>query len=124
VVLSRSASRRYPEPVRAAIEHIDRNLNRDLSSGDLSGAAGLSLTHFNRLFRRNVGLSPKQFFIRHKMAWAEHLLRDTHLSVKEVAATLGYADPLYFSGQFKKHAGSSPKHYRASRRSRPDGAEE
>lgn len=124
VVLSRSVSRRHPEPVRAAIEHIDRNLNRDLSSNDLSAAAGLSLSHFNRLFRRHVGLSPKQFFLRHKMAWAEHLLRDTQYPVKEVAATLGYTDPLYFSAQFKKHAGSSPKLYRASKRSRPEGAEE
>jgi len=113
LLLARDVARRYPDPVRAAIEHIDRNLSRTLSSGHLAAVAGLSQTHFNRLFRRHVGISPKQFHTRHKMEWAEHLLTESKLSVKEVAATLGYDDPLYFSSQFRKHAGVSPRHFRA-----------
>lgn len=114
VELSSSRSRRYPEPVRAAIEFIDQNLTRPLTTADICAVAGLSQTHFNRLFRQHVGLSPKQFFIRHKLAWAEHLLTQSHFSIKEIAATLGYEDPLYFSSQFRSHVGVSPKQYRLS----------
>ncbi|MBD3242083.1 MAG: AraC family transcriptional regulator [Chitinivibrionales bacterium] len=123
--LSGSRSRRYPEPVRAAIEFIDQNLTRSLTTADICAVAGLSQTHFNRLFRRHVGLSPKQFFIRHKLAWAEHLLTQSHFSIKEIAATLGYEDPLYFSSQFRAHLGVSPKRYRLSggRRTRPRKAD-
>ncbi len=112
LTLARDVSLRYPEPLRAAIEHIDRNLNRQLSTRQMARVAGLSLTHFNRLFRQHVGISPKQFFIRHKMEWAEHLLTQSLFSVKEVASTLGYDDPLYFSSQFRRHTGLSPRHYR------------
>jgi AraC family transcriptional regulator of arabinose operon len=112
LLLARDVALRYPDPVRAAIEHIDRNLNRSLTGLQLARVAGLSQTHFNRLFRRHVGISPKQFHVRHKMEWAEHLLTESELSVKEVAATLGYDDPLYFSSQFRRHTGHSPRHYR------------
>ena len=46
------------------------------------------------------------------MASARHLLHETRLSVKQIAADIGYDDPLYFPGQFTKHFGVSPKHVR------------
>lgn len=114
VVLSYSVSHRHPEPIRAAIEYIDQNLTRPLTTEDICRVAGLSQTHFNRLFRQHIGVSPKQFFISHKMAWAEHLLTDSQFTIKEIATTLGYEDPLYFSSQFRRHMGISPKFYRQS----------
>lgn len=110
--LSRSVSRRYPEPIRAAVEFIDQNLTKQLTTDEIRGVTGLSPTHFNRLFRQHVGLSPKQFFIKHKLAWARHLLEESPFSIKEISATLGYEDPLYFSSQFRKHTGLSPRFHR------------
>lgn len=118
VELSHSIAHRYPEPLRAAIEFIDRNLTRTLTAGEIQAASGVSATHLNRLFAQHIGLAPKQFFIRHKMAWAKHLLAENRFAVKQVAATLGFEDPLYFSAQFRKHVGLSPRRYRASRISR------
>jgi AraC-like DNA-binding protein len=110
--LGRSHGRRYPQPVAAAVEFIDRNLTQPLSTAQICAAAGLSRTHFNRLFRRHVGVSAKQFFLRHRMGWARHLLADSDLPVKQIASTLGYDDPLYFSSQFRKQVGVGPRAYR------------
>ena len=49
------------------------------------------------------------------MARARIMLRHTGRSVKEVAQATGYDDPLYFSKQFRRHAGMSPREYRAGR---------
>jgi AraC family transcriptional regulator, transcriptional activator of pobA len=39
-------------------------------------------------------------------------LSTTSLSIKEIAYEIGYIDPFYFSNQFKKYFGTSPKQYR------------
>ena len=49
-----------------------------------------------------------------KMEHACHLLDTSQMSVKEVAASLGYEDQLYFSRVFSKTIGLSPRAYRAS----------
>ena len=49
------------------------------------------------------------------MLEAARLLRFTDLTVGEVAFRVGYADPLYFSRAFKRHAGEPPMAYRERR---------
>jgi AraC-like DNA-binding protein len=51
-----------------------------------------------------------------KMQRACHLLDNSDMSIKAVAAALGYSDPLYFSRLFKKTLGLSPRAYRSSGR--------
>ena len=110
--LSKSAVSSRPPVINRAIEFMQQNLSRTISSHDISRQVGLSNTHFNRLFFQNMQVSPLRFFIDQRMAWAKHLLVDTALSVKEIAITVGYENPLYFSSQFKKSAGVSPKLFR------------
>lgn len=110
--LGRSTTPQYPTPVRAAVEFIQQNLDRPVSSREICERTGLSPTHFNRLFRKHLGTSPVSYFIAQRMAWARHLLTATALSVKEIALTVGYDDPLYFSARFKRHVGLSPRGYR------------
>ncbi|MCD8336875.1 MAG: helix-turn-helix domain-containing protein [Lachnospiraceae bacterium] len=54
---------------------------------------------------------PMSFFINLKMKQACKLLRTTDLYIYEVAQSLGCTDPYYFSRQFKKTVGVSPKEY-------------
>jgi AraC-like DNA-binding protein len=112
--LGKSRAPRYPRPVREAISYMQRNLARSVSAGELCKAVGLSQTHFNRIFRASVGVSPVRFFIDQRMDWAEQLLSQTALSVKEIAARIGYDDPLYFSSRFKAVRGVSPRRFRES----------
>jgi transcriptional regulator GlxA family with amidase domain len=45
---------------------------------------------------------------------ARQLLGWTSLSIKEIAAEVGYHDPFYFSARFRKHLGKSPRAFRAA----------
>jgi AraC-like DNA-binding protein len=114
--LGQTRSPRYPRPVREAISYMQRNLARSVCAAELCQTVGLSQTHFNRVFRESVGVSPVRFFIDLRMDWAEQLLSQTALSVKEIAARIGYDDPLYFSSRFKAVRGVSPRGFRQSRR--------
>ena len=70
--------------------------------------------HFATKYKALTGYSPIKHFLNMKMEHACHLLDTGDLSVKGVAAALGYDDPLYFSRSFNKTVGMPPRSYRNS----------
>ena len=97
-----------------SIEFMRANVARSLTLQELSRQAGLSPTRFSALFREQTGSSPVDHHIRLRMQAACHYLDTSALSVKEVAAKLGYDDPYYISRIFQKILGCSPLAYRRS----------
>ncbi len=61
--------------------------------------------------RRVLNATPQQAFLAVRLARARALLAGTSLSVKEVAATCGFADQFHFSRVFKKHFGIPPSQH-------------
>jgi AraC-like DNA-binding protein len=78
----------------------------------LARAAGLSVSHFNRLFREWSGFTPMEYQRRQRIARARALLADARLSIKEIAAQCGFDDPYHFSRVFRQLDGLSPSQYR------------
>jgi transcriptional regulator GlxA family with amidase domain len=110
----RSSARTTAHDLTKSIEFMRANVARSLSLQELSRHAGLSPARFSSLFRDQTGSSPVEHHIRLRMQAACHHLDTTALSVKEVAAKLGYDDPYYFSRLFQKTLGHSPLAYRRS----------
>ena len=98
--------------IERCIHYMREHLNQPLQVATLAETAHTSPSHFFVLFKRWVGLSPIDYFIRLRMSHACRLLATTSLSVKEVAAALGYDDPFYFSRVFKSVNGTPPTDYR------------
>jgi AraC-like DNA-binding protein len=98
------------------IEMMRGNLSKSLRVADLSAAASLSPSHFCAVFRKRTGFSSLDFFNRLKMQRACFLLDTTDLSIKAIAAELGFDDPLYFSRSFRRVHECSPAQYRAIRK--------
>ena len=78
----------------------------------LARKAGYSKYHFCRLFKAAAGVSPWEYAMDLKLGRARELLLGTRLSVKEIAARLGFADPNYFSRRFARRTGLPPRAYR------------
>lgn len=111
----RGAQRRpQEERVAKALRLIRQHLETDLSIPRLARFCGLSVSRFAHLFRAVVGMPPQRFIEEQRMEKARQLLRDTNLSVAQVAEACGFSDPFYFSTRFRKAAGSSPLRYRVS----------
>ncbi len=99
------------EATRAYLgEHIDRSLTLD----QMARHAGLSKSHFSRLFKEQTGYSPTDYFIHLKMQRACMLLSLSRKSIREIGSDVGYDDPYYFSRIFKRIMGSPPQAYRKS----------
>lgn len=84
----------------------------------IAKAASLSPSQLRRLFRREMGLTPMKFLVGMRIMQGRVLLEQTSLRIGEVAANVGFVDPLYFSRLFRAASGCSPQAYRRQR-SRP-----
>ncbi len=112
VLLGQSVRFTLPAVVEKALDYIQQNLHLQLSSQEICAHVGVSVHHLNRLFAKHMKSSPIKYFLQQKLAWAATLLYQSTLTIQEIAFKVGYDDPLYFSAQFKKQYGLSPKHYR------------
>jgi len=100
-----------------SIAYMTQNLNRPLQVSTLAALVNISPSHYFALFKRHTGRAPMDYFTRLRMEQARRLLDTTEASVKEVAATLGYDDPFYFSRVFKSVNQLAPSNYRIRQRS-------
>jgi AraC family transcriptional regulator of arabinose operon len=98
------------------LEAVAARLAEPHTVASLARVAGLSGSRLSHLFVAQVGLPPMRFVERQRMQAAEQLLDLTDRPVAEVARTVGFTDPLYFSSRFSRHAGLAPSAYRAHRR--------
>lgn len=78
--------------------------------------SGYHPDHFARLFRQATGESPRDFVVRARLEKAAMLLRESELTVTEVAEALGYQNIYFFSRQFREKLGQPPSEYRRGRR--------
>ena len=101
--------------LRRITDWMSDNLAEEFSLPRLAEQAGISEFHFNRLFKRAVGLPPSQFQIKLRMDRARQLLRETKKSVITIANDVGYSNPSHFAQLFRKEAGLSPTHDRRQR---------
>lgn len=98
--------------IRHAIDYMNKNLNLKLSLNQISKEVGYSPTYFTTLFKKETNYSPLSYFSHLKIVKACEFLDYTRIKVKEISFTLGYTDPYYFTKDFKKKMGMSPRQYR------------
>jgi AraC-like DNA-binding protein len=81
----------------------------------LAAQLNLSPAQLRRVFKEHTGVSPHQYYNQMRMNRAKELLRETTLTVKQVARQLCYESPYHFSKEFKKATGHSPTDWRNGR---------
>lgn len=86
--------------------------NTDVDMERVAQAINMSYSHFRRLFREYVGLTPHQYLLQIRINKAKELLEKHHLSVKQTGAAVGFNDELYFSRLFKQKTGMSPSRWK------------
>lgn len=98
--------------IERATHYFNENYRQPINIEEYAAARHMSACWFIRSFRRAVKQTPMQYILSLRMSNAQSLLEATEYNVTEVAAAVGYDDPLYFSRLFRRHTGVSPTEYR------------
>lgn len=113
ILCKRSAPRpNSDERVDRVIALMHRSYNRELTMSELASAAFVSEGYLRALFQEKCGMSPKKYLNAIRVSEAKQLLTQTSLDISEIASSVGFSDPLYFSQFFRRLTGSSPSEYR------------
>lgn len=103
----------HDERVAAILHALDRMpLSERLREGELARKAGLSTAHFVRLFREEVGVTPKRYFDERRRDACRRLLSVSDVPIKEIALNLGFLRLSDFSAWFSDGHGLSPRQFR------------
>ena len=84
---------------------------RDFYVSELVRELHISEVYLRRLFKRETGVSPKQYLLQRRIQKAVSLLSTDYFTIADVAAQSGFNDPKHFSVVFKKIMGVSPSEY-------------
>ena len=98
--------------VKKATEYIARHYTRPITVQEIAEYLNISRSHLYRIFMEQMGVSPKCYLDQYKVHMACVLMSQTSLPLKQIAAAVGYEDPLYFSKVFKREKRCSPAQYR------------
>jgi AraC-like DNA-binding protein len=102
----------WDDKIMLLVEKITENPRKDWSVDKMSALAAISRAQLNRRFRRVTQMSPIEFVVKTRLDNAMILLKDSQLSMEEIAESTGYKDLYFFSRQFKKKIGISPLQFR------------
>lgn len=100
--------------IQAAIEIIQNGISGKLEIAMLARQINMSASRLRHVFKEETGLSPSQYIKRKRMEEAEHLLRTTFLSVKQITHRAGFRNESYFSREFRRTHGLPPGKYRGN----------
>lgn len=100
------------DAVSMAVHYLEENLERQITLKNICEFVNLSPSRLSTLFRQKIGYSPLNYFILLKIKKACGMLDATDMKINQICSKLGFEDQYYFSRQFSKVMGMSPKAYR------------
>ena len=95
-----------------AKEVLSANLDGRIPLKEVALECGLSSSYFSRAFRRSMGSSPHKWLLMLRVETAKQKLRDSRLSLRDVALACGFADQSHLTQVFTRIVGASPGAWR------------
>jgi transcriptional regulator GlxA family with amidase domain len=127
-IIGRSEEREHQDPdllrrLLRAKDRMDAASEEAWPVARLARVSGVSEAHFARSFKRAFGVPPHRYLITRRIERAKALLRDTDMSVTEIAFEAGYGSLGTFGRTFRDVTGESPSALRAREKAAPQEPE-
>jgi transcriptional regulator GlxA family with amidase domain len=106
------------EEIQYAQQWLRTHYGQVISMPVLAARTGMTVRSFNRRFMNACGDTPTSYLMQIRMDNAKQMLKQSNLTIAEIALYVGYSDAGYFTTVFKKHIGTTPRHYRATVRAK------
>ena len=113
-----SQEEEFPAVLGKAVQHMKLFYFERHTVAALAARSGMSGSHFSRMFKGAFGTSPIDWLRRERISQAMRRLVETDDAVKEIAEQVGYHDRFFFSKDFKRLAGHTPREFRQREQSK------
>ena len=100
--------------ISKSIAYINKNLTMQISAKELSENAFVSKSTLEKLFRKELHVSVREYIFDAVMLKASQLLRNSDMSIHDIGESLGFCDQFYFSKRFREKFKKSPREFRTS----------
>ena len=104
--------KRYSPTLLMVLSFINRNYTTDLSLTQLAEYAYTNASTLSSEFNNEMGMSLSEYVTGLRVQKAQELLRETEMTVPQIAEASGFSSAKYFREIFKKQTGMSPQQYR------------
>lgn len=101
-----------PSSMKHVIERMRQDYFKPFTLAELAAGAGMSSSHFSRVFRKAFSASPIDWLRRERVNQAKRRLSETNDPVQWIAEQVGYRDRFFFSKDFRKMTGMTPREFR------------
>lgn len=125
VILSVAANKKYgeetdviPKSLQDVLDYVKRNIREITGVSEICDKFFLSPSTLDRMFRKHLGLTPKQYITSGKLSCAKQLLLQGE-SVEITAFSCGFADSSRFISVFKNKFGLTPRAFYKSATEKP-----
>ncbi|WP_282937515.1 AraC family transcriptional regulator [Paenibacillus sp. RC67] len=98
--------------LRKSLDFIHTCYAEQITVNDIAAYVSIHRTHFSKTFTEHVGVPPVKYLQNVRLDKATQLLKQTSLSVTEIALTVGYPDLFSFTRAFTRQFGVSPSRVR------------
>lgn len=107
-------SKGYAGKLKPAVLHIRENFadKEEMREERIAGICDMSVSHFRAVFKRETGMSVRDFIIQTRLAKAAHLLKNTNASILSVAMESGFGQVSCFNRIFSRVFGQTPTAFR------------
>lgn len=106
-------------PIWRALNYINEHLTDHISLEATARECGMSLSCFQRAFKREVGMTFNKYVNSLRISKARQLLHENNKSMSEIAFACGYTNQYHFTRTFKRFLNIPPRSFRKSLSSEP-----
>jgi AraC family transcriptional regulator len=97
---------------KRVLDHVALRFGSEITIEDMAREAGLSPSHFSRLFKEATGDTPYQFVMDYRIEQAKRMLAEKSRPLIDIALHCGFSDQPHFNRIFKRLTGQTPREYR------------
>jgi AraC family transcriptional regulator len=96
------------------LAYVQDRLDQTITVDQLASEAGMSPSHFARVFKETLGSTPMQYVMAYRVEQAMKMIEDPTRPLGVIALACGFSDQAHFTRSFKQVVGQTPRAFRAA----------
>lgn len=109
--LSKSSGAQTENIAEKTAHYIEQHLSEELSVGSLANMVYVSSDHLTRTFKKQYQCTVSDYILKKRMIMAGELIKQSGMTVTMVSDAVGFGNYSYFTEQFKKYYGMTPREF-------------